>query len=88
MPAGGPGRVAHPLNFLDSATTRGAPLFAHFAKGGHDAAGSADFDFLENLIVHTPSYPPLQKAQERGTRFTFFANDFKAGPPAQGCHNF
>ena len=27
----------------------------------------AGFDFLGNLIVHTATYPPLQKTQERGT---------------------
>jgi hypothetical protein len=35
------------------------------------------FDFLENLIVHTASYPPLQQAQERGTHFLFRTYDFK-----------
>jgi len=33
----------------------------------HDAGRDAGFDFSENLIVHAASYPPLQKAQERGT---------------------
>jgi hypothetical protein len=35
----------------------GAPLFAHFAKGGNDAACSAGFDLLENLIAHHRTGP-------------------------------
>jgi hypothetical protein len=40
----------------------GAPLFAFFAKGGHDAARSADFDSAENLTLQAASYPPLGAA--------------------------
>ena len=30
----------------------GAPLFAHFAKGGHDAAGSAPVLTFEKISLH------------------------------------
>jgi len=67
----GPGRVARllvvwPLN-VGTKYNAGAPLFAPFAKGGHDAARSAGFDFVENPMAQTASYPPLHKTQGRGT---------------------
>jgi hypothetical protein len=41
----------------------GAPLFAFFAKGGHDAACSAGFDFVERVTIQTAFYlPPQRKA--------------------------
>jgi hypothetical protein len=61
----------------------GAPLFAHFAKGGTDAAGSAGFDFPEDLIAHTASYPPLHKTQERGTRAVVALTTQSLGHPPE-----
>ena len=59
-------RVPRPSN-ARAKYKMGAPLFAFFAKGGHDAACSADFDFVEDLMVQTVSYPPLQRTQGRAT---------------------
>jgi len=46
----------------------GAPLFAFLAKGGYDAACGAVLDLVENLMLQTASYPPLQETQGRATR--------------------
>jgi hypothetical protein len=43
LPAG----WAQPLIWWELPMKMGAPLFAFFAKGGHDAAGSANFDSAE-----------------------------------------
>ena len=46
----------------------GAPLFAFLAKGGYDAACGAVPDLVENLMLQTEAYPPLQETRGRGTR--------------------
>jgi hypothetical protein len=39
----------------------GAPLFAFFAKGGHDTSRSAGFDFVEKVTIQTALYLRLQR---------------------------
>ena len=56
------GRVAQALN-AHAKYKVSAPLFAFFAKGGYDAACGAVLDLVENPMLQTASYPPLQKAQ-------------------------
>jgi hypothetical protein len=70
-----------PTSWILSARYKvGAPLFAFFAKGGHDAACGAGFDFVENLIVQTASYPPLHKTQGRGTHSSDDIGSHRLGP--------
>ena len=56
----------------------GAPLFAIFARGGHDAACGADLDFVSNLTPRSASHPPLQKTQGRGTHIEVMYTKSKA----------
>jgi hypothetical protein len=41
-------------------------------------------DFVENLIVQTASYPPLQKTQGRGTHIAVVSARSKAKPVLEG----
>jgi len=41
-----PRAVGPGFQIADTNIKIGAPLFAHFAKGGYDAVGGAGFDFL------------------------------------------
>jgi hypothetical protein len=60
----------------------GAPLFAHFAKGGHDAACSAGFDFQKISSDKQHRTRPCIKRKDGAPAFTFVATISKAGPPA------
>jgi hypothetical protein len=62
------GRVAQLLILQAQPTKWGAPFFAFFAKGGHDAANSAYFNSTKSHGASgTDTRPFAANAKERGT---------------------
>jgi hypothetical protein len=58
----------------------GAPFFAVFAKDGHDAACSADFNSIENLPHKQHRARPCQKRKDGAPTVVVVPRKSKAGP--------
>jgi hypothetical protein len=75
-------RVAQPLISWELQMKMGAPLFAFFAKGGHDAAGSAD---LGSTVISCYRQHLTRPCRERktGAPTSVGFTKSKPGPPAK-----
>ena len=77
------GRVARPLDHSDATNKVGAPLFAFCAKGGRDAACSADFDIAQVQYYKQHHTRPCQQRKDGAPTVIDRVGSSKAGPPAQ-----
>ena len=58
------GRVAQPFDHSEATNKVGAPLFAFCAKGGRDAACSADFDVAQIRYFQQRHTRPCQQRKD------------------------
>jgi hypothetical protein len=77
------GRVARPFDHSDATNKVGAPLFAFCAKGGRDAACSADFDIAQIRYFQQHHTRPCQQRKDGAPTLIDRAGSSKAGPPAR-----
>jgi hypothetical protein len=75
-------RVARPFGHSDATNKVGAPLFAFCAKGGRDAACSADFDVPQIRYFKQHHTRPCQQRKDGGPTLIDRVGSSKAGPPA------
>jgi hypothetical protein len=75
------GRVARPFDHSD-ANKVGAPLFAFCAKGGRDAACSADFDVAQIQYYKQHHTRPCQQHKDGAPTLIDRVGSSKPGPPA------
>jgi hypothetical protein len=79
-------RVARPFGHSDATNKVGAPLFAFCAKGGRDAACSADFDVPQIRYFKQHHTRPCQQRKDGGPTLIDRVGSSKAGPPASLSH--
>src|ERR1700722_9051045 len=77
---GWPGLFDH----SDAPNKVGAPLFAFCAKGGRDAACSADFDIAQIRYFQQHHTRPCQQRKDGAPTLRDRVGSSKAGPPAPG----
>src|SRR5580698_2588120 len=81
------GRVARPFDHSDAPNKVGAPLFAFFAKGGRDAACSADFDIAQIQYFKQHHTRPCQQRNDGAPTLIDRVGSSKPGPPAPFCNS-
>ena len=75
--------MAQPFDHSDAPNKMGAPLFAFCAKGGRDAACSANFDIAQVQYYKKHHTRPCQQRNDGAPTVIDRAGSSKPGPPAR-----